>query len=254
MATEPQIALITGANRGIGSELARTLARDHNFHVILGSRLPELGSVAAADLQREGLAASFVTLDLSSDDSTPTAIMTIEQSCGHIDVLVNNAGVMLQTGQGDHLTIRRQAFQDSFNINITGSALLTDACIPLLSKSSVPRILFMSSTLGSITTRLDSGNIWDFMNFVPYRSSKAALNMIAAHYANRYKEQGWKVVTVCPGYVKTRMVGFDGDLTTEERCRTLSKCVRLGRMEKQERLHAWTERCLGEVFMNRCNV
>ncbi|KAH7075224.1 hypothetical protein FB567DRAFT_452657, partial [Paraphoma chrysanthemicola] len=100
-----------------------------------------------------------VALDLSSDGSISEAIKTIEQSYDHIDVLVNNAGVMLQTVHSDGVTTKRQAFQNSFNINITGSALITDACIPLLSKSSLPRILFVSSTLGSITTRLDSSNL-----------------------------------------------------------------------------------------------
>ncbi|KAF2027205.1 carbonyl reductase [Setomelanomma holmii] len=214
--TTKQIALIIGANRGTGLELARTLAHDHDFHVVLGSRSSELGSAAAAELHQSGLSASFVALDICADTSITAAAQYVGKTHGHIDVLINNAGV------------HREAFQHSFNTNVTGAALVTDAFVPLLYKAPLPRILFIGSRLGSISTRLDSNYVWDWVDFLPYRSSKTALNMLAAHYANRFKDEGWKVNVVCPGYVKTRTGGSNGDITTEEAMPGLVRLCTLG--------------------------
>jgi NAD(P)-dependent dehydrogenase (short-subunit alcohol dehydrogenase family) len=230
MGSSPKpIAFITGANRGIGFELARTLARDHNFYVLLGSRSPNDGAEAAKRLQSEHLCVSCITIDVSSDDSITRAATTVAKEYGHIDVLVNNAGVMLDTSLGDEPNAKRKAFHDSFNTNVAGAALVTDAFTPMLSKASVPRILFVTSTLGSITNRLDTTSWLDFVDHIPYRASKAALNMLAAQYANRYKKNGFKVNVVCPGFVKTRMVGFQGNLTTDEAMPQLVKMCTLGK-------------------------
>lgn len=228
--TSKPVALITGANRGIGFELARTLARDHNFHVIIGSRSVSSGLEAFSKLRgEEGLfSVTAVTLDVSSDDSILHAAKSVEQNFGRLDLLVNNAGIMLPDSQDSPIATKRKAFQSTFNTNVTGAAVVTETFIPLLSKSKLPRILFLGSTLGSITARLDENHIWDFVDSISYRCSKAALSMLAAQYARRYREKGWKVNIVCPGYVKTGMVNFMGTITTEEAMPHLVKMCTLG--------------------------
>ncbi|KAJ4375893.1 hypothetical protein N0V83_001171 [Neocucurbitaria cava] len=227
--TSKPVALITGANRGIGFELARTLARDHNFQVIIGSRSDSSGLEAFSKLRAEGLfSVTGVTLDVSSDDSIVHAAKSVEQNFGRLDLLINNAGIMLPDSQDSPIATKRKAFQSTFNTNVTGAAVVTETFIPLLSKSTLPRILFLGSTLGSITGRLDENYIWDSMDSISYRCSKAALSMLAAQYARRYGEKGWKVNIVCPGYVKTGMVNFMGTITTEEAMPHLVKMCTLG--------------------------
>ncbi|KAF2821780.1 NAD(P)-binding protein [Ophiobolus disseminans] len=226
--TTKQVALITGANRGIGFELSRTLARDHGFYVILGSRSSEAGVAAAAELQNENLSVSSVTLDILDDASICAAVETISRDHGHIDLLVNNAGVMLPLALSDDPSTKRSAFAESFASNVTSAALVTDAFIPLLSASPLPRIVFVSSVLGSITHRLNPNYVWDHFEYIPYRASKAALNMLAAQYARRYAEKGWKVNAVCPGYTKTRMTGWNGEKEVEDAMTRLGRMCTLG--------------------------
>jgi NAD(P)-dependent dehydrogenase (short-subunit alcohol dehydrogenase family) len=99
---------------------------------------------------------------------------------------------------------------------------------PLLAKAHLSRIIFVSSALGGITYRSDAAHTWDAIQFLPYRASKAALNMLAAGYAQKFRERGWKVNTVCPGYVKTRMVNFAGHISTEEAMTQPIKMCTLG--------------------------
>ena len=107
------IALITGANRGIGFELARTLARDCNFHVLLGARSASSGTEAAAILQKEGLAVSSIIIDVASDSSVLTAARTIERKYNRLDVLVNNAGIMPLDTQDTPFETKRETQSDS---------------------------------------------------------------------------------------------------------------------------------------------
>jgi NAD(P)-dependent dehydrogenase (short-subunit alcohol dehydrogenase family) len=186
------IALITGANRGIGFELARTLARDHSFHVLLGSRDVVSGTSALAVLSSEGLSVELLILDTNFDDSIMAAAKNVEQNHGRLDVLVNNAGISIDPYPTTEFTQLRRVFQDTFNTNVFGSATVTEAFIPLLYKSSLPRIVFISSTLGSIGNRVDPHGAWQQVPLVSYRCSKAALNMLCATFVARLETKGGK--------------------------------------------------------------
>lgn len=141
---------------------------------------------------------------------------------GRLDVLINNAGVASIEGEISGSALRA-LYQDTFAVNTFGSALTTEAFIPLLSKSSAPRIVFMSSIMGSLTGRLGSS-----MALPIYRSSKAAVNMLMLHYASQYKEAGWKVNSCCPGYVATQMNNFSGSLSVDDGAKRPVELATLG--------------------------
>lgn len=140
---------------------------------------------------------------VTSDKSIAAAAQQVTSKFGRLDVLINNAGVCLN----DELTFppSLRNFQETFAVNIFGATLTTEAFLSLLSASSAPRVVFMSSQMGSLANR------WGNPISLPiYRSSKAALNMIMLHYASKYKDYGWKINAVCPGYCATNLNDFAG--------------------------------------------
>ncbi|KAF2106402.1 putative carbonyl reductase [Lophiotrema nucula] len=228
MATDKPVALITGANRGIGYTLAETLSRDHGFHVLLGARSQDAGTKAADTLKAKGLSVEPILLDLASDSTIIAAAKEVEAKYGKLDVLVNNAGIGVDytwTGQVDDL---RRVYKETFETNVFGSGVVTEAFIPLLSKSSLPRALFLSSTLGSISDRSDPKSIYNGVDVHVYRTSKAGVGMLGAIFAKRFRDEGWKVNVACPGFVKTDMNHGGGVLTTEESMPNLVRLCTLG--------------------------
>ena len=165
MVPDKPIALITGANRGIGFALAQTLARDHHFHVLLGARNQKSGSEAVSKLQSQGLSVDLVELDVSSDSSIAQAAAFVNEKYGYIDVLVNNAGFMLESDGTVELDNMRRTFRETFETNVFGAAAVTEAFVPLLENSAhtPPRVVFLSSTLGSISVRSDPKSKHNFM-------------------------------------------------------------------------------------------
>ncbi|KAL7928953.1 hypothetical protein V8C35DRAFT_207489 [Trichoderma chlorosporum] len=205
MSTSPysKIALVTGANQGIGFEIAKSLASKPGYHVLVGSRDTQRGIDAAKTLQEQGLKAETLTIDITSEKSIAEAVKQVTSKFSRLDVLINNAGVCLNDERVSPPSFRN--FQDTFAVNTFGATLTTEAFIPLLKASSAPRIVFVSSFMGSLTHR------WENPAPLPiYRSSKAALNMIMLHYAIAYKDAGWKVNAACPGYCATNLNGFAG--------------------------------------------
>jgi NAD(P)-dependent dehydrogenase (short-subunit alcohol dehydrogenase family) len=148
------ISLISGANTGIGLALATQLAKDHGYHVIVGSRNEAAGNEVAAALVAEGFAASSVQLDLSSDKSIAAAVSWIEHDFGVLDVLIKNTGILLDyiaaETEPDKQLSTRELFSQTFNTNVIGTACLTEACLPLLPKSEFARLVFVSSRMGSL--------------------------------------------------------------------------------------------------------
>lgn len=226
--TTNPIALITGANRGIGFTLARTLARDHGFHILLGSRTTSSGAEAVAMLQSEGFSVEGIPIDLTSDASIIVAANTVAQKYGKLDLLVNNAGILLDFRAAPPLTDLRRTYQDTFNTNIFGTAVVTESFLPLLSTSSNPRIVFVSSTMGSITERLNPHSQYGEFETRVYCASKAALNMLCATTARQPKLQGWKINACCPGGVNTNLTEYEGKKTTEEAMPNLVRLCTLG--------------------------
>ncbi|MFS8482265.1 MAG: SDR family oxidoreductase [Acidimicrobiia bacterium] len=217
------IALITGANRGLGHETARQLA-GRGWTILLGARDPDKGRVAAEKLAADGADVRPVTIDVTDDDSVAAAVEQVASWTDHLDVLVNNAGIIgsttppLETGPEDFLAC--------FGVNLLGPVRVTRAFLPLLAKAELPRVVMVSSGMGSfgITTdpdRLESG----FVSLV-YPSSKAALNMVTTMYAKALPD--WKVNAVDPGYTATDLNGHSGHKTVEEGARIIVEMAAVG--------------------------
>lgn len=201
------VVLITGGNTGIGLEIGTVLSKLKDYHVILGSRDASKGQAAVDSLLKldSSRSVSTITIDVSTDSSIEAAVQTITSEFGRIDVLINNAGILIE----DPITpvVSRELFEKTFAVNVFGAAACTEAFIPLLSAStaSPPRLIFISSRMGSLSCRADPAS---HSNFPIYRSSKSALNMIMLHYATKFAGQGWKVNACAPGFTKTSFGGF----------------------------------------------
>ncbi|KAF2127325.1 NAD(P)-binding protein [Dothidotthia symphoricarpi CBS 119687] len=169
-----EIVLVTGANSGIGFEIAHQFLARGTYHVLLGSRSLQKGTTALQDLQSRKLPGSIelLTLDIQSDDHIAQATTSITQNHGKLDILINNAGIAIPSGT------EREQMQIAFDTNATGPYLLTQALIPLLRKSSNPRVINISSGAGSIGRRLFPESPMYKIQAVQYRASKTALNMI----------------------------------------------------------------------------
>lgn len=201
------VALITGGNAGIGEAVVRVLSKTPNFHVIIGSRRLDSGNELANSLKEQGHSVSSIQLDITSDDSIDKAIEEITNTHGKLDVLVNNAGVLLDV-HPDAFESTRDLFSKTFNTNVFGTAAMTEAALPLLKKSNHPRVIFVSSTMGSLAVSGDSSTFFYDKDYKAYDASKAAVNILAVNYARILKPYGGVSNAVCPGLVKTKMSGF----------------------------------------------
>jgi NAD(P)-dependent dehydrogenase (short-subunit alcohol dehydrogenase family) len=197
------IVLITGANKGIGFEIAKKLAKEQpTYHILLGSRDPERGAASAAKLQAKNVEA--ITIDVTSDASISAAASTVASKFGRLDVLINNAGIANDNKHIPGNDSLRDVMLEAYNVNVFGAMQTFETFAPLLEKSENPRVVFMSSTVGSFTIQSGMGH------YPIYRSTKSALNMLVMTYAHLYKEKGWKINACCPGYVATDLNNFHG--------------------------------------------
>ena len=207
------LSLISGANKGIGLEIARGLARA-GHHVLIGCRDPAAGERAAATIRADGGRADPLPLDVTDDASIAAAAETIGERFGHLDVLVNNAGTALD-GRVPDVPLR-SVFRDTFEVNVFGLAALTEAMVPLLSKSPRPRIVNVSSGLGSLTLGSDPASPYAAVKPPAYNSSKAAVNMLTVVYAAQLRGKGVKVNAADPGYCATDLNGHSGPRTAAQ--------------------------------------
>ncbi|KAK3985437.1 hypothetical protein QBC44DRAFT_299258 [Cladorrhinum sp. PSN332] len=211
MTTNKTIVLITGANSGIGLETVIALSQfSPNYHILLGTRSIEKGKVALTKLQADHASTlqstiSLVQIDVTSQDSISSLVEHINSTYGKLDILISNAGIIVH-----HPCDTITHFRLTFETNVFGPGLLVEALEPLLRKSSSPRIVHVSSEQGSITSRLDPEYQWKDVKGDIYRSSKAALNMLAA--CQRYNYRGWgiKVCAFNPGYCVSNLTGEGG--------------------------------------------
>jgi NAD(P)-dependent dehydrogenase (short-subunit alcohol dehydrogenase family) len=220
-------ALVTGANKGIGLEVAKQLAQ-HGFFVYIGSRNVASGEAAVQHLKAAGLAnLAAVQLDVTSPESIRAARATIGEKTPVLDVLVNNAGIsggMVQSARQATLEQMRAVFET----NVFGVVGVTQAFIDLLEKSPQPRIVNVSSAMASLTLYADLAND-NFANRYPvYQSSKTALNMYTINLAHELRDTPFKVNAVCPGYTKTDFTGHQGTSTVEEAGQRIAKYALLG--------------------------
>ncbi|WYZ37739.1 hypothetical protein EsH8_II_001245 [Colletotrichum jinshuiense] len=205
----PTIALVTGANQGIGFEIAKRLASEFpDYHVYMTGRRKDAIEKAATELQTAGLNVEPLVLDICSDESIASAVEKVQAKFGHLDVLINNAAIL--AGKPDDSI--RQKFATVYNTNVFGSVAVTDAFMPLLQNSTkTRRIVFVSSGLGSLANRTDPILNFPEKGLMEYGSSKAALNHAAMAFASRFRQDdSWKFNICCPGYCATNMNGYDG--------------------------------------------
>ena len=203
-------ALITGANKGIGFETAKQLLQK-GFYVYLGSRNLQRGIEAADKLKAEGLThVEAIQLEVTDENSVKIAHEEILRKTEVLDVLINNAGVnggMPYTA----LEAKTDQFMEAFNTNVFGVARVTQAFMGLLQKSPEPRIVNVSTSVGSLS--LQSNPAWPAYNYAKYAvyaSSKAAMNMYTVHLAYELRDTTFKINAVCPGYTKTDFTGDNG--------------------------------------------
>lgn len=210
------IVLVTGANQGIGFEIAKKLNVEHeSYHVIMAGRRRQAVEEAAAKLQAQGFSVEPLVLDVSSDESVAAAAKAVDEKHGHLDVLINNAAIsnISHSADGKPLSTREQ-FVHILDTNVAAVQAVTDAFIPLLEKSTkTKRIVFISSSLGSVSLLAEPklGSTFRKANAPHYSTSKAALNQLALHYIVRYEDdKDWKLNICCPGYCATNLNGYGG--------------------------------------------
>jgi NAD(P)-dependent dehydrogenase (short-subunit alcohol dehydrogenase family) len=206
MSEQKKIALITGANKGIGFETARQLAKD-GVVVLLGARDLAKGEAAAKTLQAEGLKVRAVKIDVANRADHAAIAALIEKEYGVLDILVNNAGVMLDNfpAPNETSTTSDAVLRDTFDTNFFAVVTLTQTLLPLLRKSEAGRIVNLSSILGSLSLHATPGSpIYDGKIFA-YNTSKAALNSFTIHLAHELAGTKIKVNSAHPGWVKTDM-------------------------------------------------
>jgi len=196
------ITLVTGANQGIGLAVATALAKRHGHHVLIGSRNKAAGEKIAASLREEGHAATGVQLDLNDDNSIAEATETIRKDFGRLDVLVNNAGILIDGKDKGQST--RDLFTQTISTNVIGTACLTEALVPLLKAALKPRVIFVSSRMGSLEQATDKNTMFYAADYKAYDASKAAVNMLALNYARILEDAGGRSNAVCPGLVSDR--------------------------------------------------
>ena len=200
MAKEKRIALVTGANKGIGFEVARDLARK-GFHVFLGARDAEAGEAAAEKLRKEGEEdygeITVLKIDVSKPDSIWRAAEEFSRKSDRLDTLVNNAGILLDDDK-DVLAVTPETFETTLRTNTLGALLVSQAFVPFLKKSDAPRIVNVSSGGGQLT---DGADGWA----PAYCISKTALNGVTSQLAAALPK--FAVNSVCPGWVRTNMGG-----------------------------------------------
>jgi NAD(P)-dependent dehydrogenase (short-subunit alcohol dehydrogenase family) len=207
-------ALVTGANKSIGFEIARQLAQK-GIYIYLGSRNLENGITAVNTLLAEGLSnVEAIQLNITNDESVKNARTEIGKKTKTLDILINNAGIFGGYPQGALNTIIDQ-FKTAYDTNVYGVVRVTQAFIDLLKKSSAPRIVNVSSSQGSLTLHSDpSYKYYDYKGAV-YLSSKSAMNMYTVILAYELKDSNFKINAVCPGYTKTDFNGHRGPGSVE---------------------------------------
>lgn len=209
-----KVALVTGANKGIGFGIARDLGRA-GLTVLVGARNANLGEGAAAKLRNEGFDARFLLVDLVGPESIKAAATSIEAQFKHLDVLVNNAGI-IDPADGPPSAASLESVKRVMETNFLGTLAVTQAMLPLLRKATAARIVNLSSGLGSLEKNGDP--TWDFASFklIGYNASKAALNMLTVQLAYELRGTQIKVNAVSPGFIATEMNGYQGTQTIEE--------------------------------------
>ena len=222
-----KIALITGANKGIGLETARQLARDHGFTVLIGARDEKRGAQAAQELKSAGLDAQFLLLDPLDAASVEQARREVEQKFGHLDVLVNNAGKFDKADLVPPEQVPYEVLHETFDLNVFAVHRVTQAFWPLLEKSQAARLVNVSSAIGSLALSADFDGPLKDVNLMAYASSKAALDMMTLHHAKTWNGTPHRANAIHPGSVVTDL-NPKGDISVEEGAKSSVEMATVG--------------------------
>ena len=203
-------ALVTGANQGIGYEIAKGL-RTQGVGVIIGARDRRRGEDAA-----RSLGVGFVQLDVTDDDSVARAAADVEAGGDTLDILVNNAGILLELDHRDPTLVPIDLVSRTYDTNVFGAIRVTNAFLPLLRRSRAGRIVNVSSRLASLSRALETAG---HLTFLAYNSSKTALNAVTLQYALALRGTAIKINAVDPGHCATEINGRMGDRSPSEAAR-----------------------------------
>ena len=222
-----KIALITGANKGIGLETARQLGQQ-GITVLAGARDETKARQASEELSKAGLDAHGIVIDVNDADSIQKAAARIERDRGRLDILVNNAGVMIDDPKKKPSEQSLEVWRKTFETNLFGLIATTQAMLPLLRKSTAGRIVNLSSILGSIHFHATPGSpIYD-MKMPAYDVSKSAVNAYTVHLAYELKDTAIKVNAAHPGWVKTEMGGEGATMEITDGAKTSVALATIG--------------------------
>jgi len=200
------IALVTGANKGIGFETARGLGVK-GIVVLIGARDESRGQAAAGKLKAEGIDARAIQLDVTSQDSIARAAGKIQQEFGRLDVLVNNAGIA-EWGSPSEIDLAK--VREVYETNVFGPMAVIKTMLPLLRQSPRGRIVNVSSHLGSLALAADPSSPMSKFLALGYCTSKSALNSLTLQFANELRQTPIKVNAICPGYCATDLNNNSG--------------------------------------------
>ncbi|AXC11174.1 3-oxoacyl-[acyl-carrier protein] reductase [Acidisarcina polymorpha] len=229
MPNDKKVALITGANRGIGFETARQLGQKH-VTIVVGARSLQSAKETADKLAAEGIDAYPVVLDVTKDADRKAAASFVAEKFGKLDILINNAGIGGDGGLLNAHTIStsEDELQRVFNINLFSVVAVTREFLPLLEKSPAGQIVNLSSILGSLTLQSMPNSPIGPMKAFAYNASKTALNQFTVHLAAELKDTNIKVNSVHPGWVKTELGTQHAQLEVADGAKTSVEVALLG--------------------------
>jgi len=207
---QKSVAVVTGGNRGMGLATCQALA-DKEFHVLLASRNLESGEVAAKDLSHRGLSVEAVKLETTSQTDIEALADYLRDSHGRVDVLVNNAGILIDGDLNNPASICEadvEVIRKTLEVNTIAPMMLIKALLPLMQQAGYGRIVNISSGMGQLS---DMGG-----QYPGYRISKTALNAVTAIFAAELEGSGIAINAVCPGWVRTDMGGSNAGRSPEQ--------------------------------------
>ena len=210
-----RIALVTGANKGIGFATARALA-NKDVLVLVAGRNSVAVEDAVKELKAEGCDVDALVLDVTNEKSIDQAVEQVEKKYGRLDILINNAGVMKDVFDKTPSAQSLQIWRDTFETNVFGLVAVTNAFLPLIRKAPAGRIVNVSSILGSMAANTDPTSAFYGFKIPAYNISKSAVNAWTVHLAYELRETGIKVNAAHPGFVKTDLHGVDAPMSWDE--------------------------------------
>ncbi len=228
-----KVALVTGGTRGLGLEISRQLA-EREAHVIVGARDAAKAEIAVADLRNAGFAASALKLDVTNEADRRAAYAAIEQAHGRLDILINNAGILLDSVDGGTPAdpppsgALPSTVRETFEANFFAPVFLTQILLPLLKRSDAGRVVNVSSIRGSLTHLSDPASPVYPVRALGYDTSKAALNAFTILLAEELRGTPIKINAIHPGWLRTTMGGDQANMSAEEGARIAVHYASLG--------------------------